>query len=292
MTEETESPEVEAAPDKGGTDEGVEERARAQGWVSADEWEEQGKDPEAHKPAEQFLADGKSIAKVQSRENDQLWREVKTLRRTLETMASKQYADALRERLNAANAKRLEAVKDADEDAFNEAEAEVEKIRREAEKTPAPSNDGVATLRQRYPWAFGTQFNGEVQAAYAELAQKAGTNPGVYDEDIAEQAIQSVIEANPVLQSTKKKADPKDGNKADTPRQPRQMAESGGSGLPGGKSLYDKVASLDPSIKDAFEDFYNNPQHPWSKLKKSEAQQKFVAGLKTQGLLKEWGLER
>ncbi len=283
MADETETPEAEVeAPEP-------EDRARKQGWVPEDEWTEQGKDPKHHKSAEQFLKDGEEIASAKSRENTELWREVKALRHELQSSTMQRNTELLRERLAKANEKRLEAVRESDEEAFVEAEKEVEAIRQEAGKQQ-PSSEAEA-FKAKYPWIERPEFFDDLQKAYAAFSLKSGVDPDRFNKGVAQKAVNSVIKKYPFLQD-EEAPDEQRAEKPKPARTPRETTESGGSAVASGGNIYDRLVKMDAEVKTLFEHDFNNPNHPWSKMKPADAKKAFVNGLRKQGLLKEWGLER
>lgn len=129
-----------------------ESEARKEGWVSQDEWVDQGKDPDAWRPADEFVKRGEEISGYKIKK---LERELNDTRKRLDSMskeserALKLQQDAYEKELKSA---RAQAIASGDGEKVNELDDQLDELReqrRAAKEAPKEPVDDTA-VREFY----------------------------------------------------------------------------------------------------------------------------------------------
>lgn len=168
----------------------VEEKARTQGWVPKEEFRG---DPSKWRDAKAFVEHGESINGILKERNDHLNREISEMRQSVKELADfyKQTEQRAYERaLKEVDQKRVEAVANADVDAFNAAEKErmeMERARFDQMRTTKPEEPPeMATFRQNNAWyESDPELTAEADALGVAYA-KQGTSYGKILEKVTE----------------------------------------------------------------------------------------------------------
>jgi len=137
----------------------IETDARRQGWVSADEWAEQGRDIKDHRSAEYFLLKGEFIEKHKQQEARIAEYEAdrQLANQTIRQLAENQKKAAEVERkklIKELKVQRREALEDGDHVRVDQIEDQMEEVKEEArtepvtpEPAPQPNNQGLDPVR-------------------------------------------------------------------------------------------------------------------------------------------------
>lgn len=135
MSEETQEVTTEETPQEVPK---VEQEARAMGWVPKEDFRG---DPQRWRPAEEFVERGKNIMPVLRENNERLTGKIADMERTMKEFAeyhSKTEQRAYERAIKEIKTKQREAVRNADEEAFQAAEQEMDELAKQAPQAPQP----------------------------------------------------------------------------------------------------------------------------------------------------------